>query len=79
MDSYSYPLHHSSAIISVINFCCKFYLYLLCFILSVGSSGVGSRVGILSKVFMENNLHLKIFITFSLTLKKDPILLIKYD
>ena len=51
----------------------------MCFILSVGSSGVGSRVGILSKVFMENNLHLKIFITFSLTLKKDPILLIKYD
>ena len=34
---------------------------------SVAGSGVGSRVGILSKFFIGNNLLLKLLITFSLT------------
>ena len=41
---------------------------------SVAYSGVGSRVYILSKLFLGNNLLLKLLITFSLELNNNPIL-----
>ena len=39
---------------------------------SVAGSGVGSRVGILSKFFIANNLLLKLFRNFFLTLNNNP-------
>ena len=60
------------AIISLINSCCKFNLDFLCLVGYVASSGVGSRVGILSKFLIGNNLLLKLFRTFSLALNNNP-------
>ena len=39
---------------------------------SVASSGVGSPVGILSKIFLGNNLLLKLLRTFSLAVNYNP-------
>ena len=39
---------------------------------SVASSGVGSPVGILSKIFIGNNLLLKLLRTFSLAVNYNP-------
>ena len=39
---------------------------------SVAGSGVGSRVAILSKYFIGNNLLLKVLRTFSLSLNNNP-------
>ena len=60
------------AIISFINSCCNFNLALLCLVGSVASSGVCSRFGILSKLFIGNNLVLKLLRTFSLALNNNP-------
>ena len=63
-------------IISFINSCCIFNLDLLYLIGYVASSGVGShvvsRVGIVSKFFIGNNLLLKLLKTFSLALNNNP-------
>ena len=64
--------------------CCSFNLDFLCLVgvgsgsaFGVGSaavSGVGLRVGYLSKFFMGNNLLLKLLRTFSLGLNDNPML-----
>ena len=79
------------AIISFINLCCNFNLDFLslvgvgsltCFgVGSVATSGsvfgsVGSRVGILSKFVIGNNLLLKLITTFSLALNNNSKLFI---
>ena len=60
------------ALISFINPCCNFDLNLLSFIVSVAisiaGSGVGSRVAILFKIYVGNNLLLKLLWDFSLAL-----------
>ena len=55
----------------MINSCCNFTLYFLCLVGSVAASGVGSRVGILTKVFIENNLLLIVLRTFTLALNNN--------
>ena len=63
------------AISSFINSYCNFDLDFLCLVDSGASSCVGSdcsRVEVLYKFFIGNNLLLKIFRTFSLALKNNP-------
>ena len=60
-----------SAIISFINSCCNFNQDFLCFFGSGASSGVGSRVKILFRFFIGNNMLLKLLRTFSLALKSN--------
>ena len=46
-------------------------------VVSIDNSGVGSCVEILSKLFIENNLLLKLLRTFSLAFKNNPKLFTK--
>ena len=59
------------AIISFIISCCNFNLDFLCLVRSVANSGVGSRVGILSKFFIGKYLLLKLLRTFSLAVNNN--------
>ena len=76
ISKYSSFIYFSLAITSFINSCCNFNLDLLCLIGSVTSSGVGSRVGsrvqILSKFLIANNLVLNLLRTSSLALNNNP-------
>ena len=57
--------------------CCNFNLNFLCLVGSVAGSDVGSRVGILSKFFIGNNLLIKLLRAFSLALNNNPKLFFK--
>ena len=68
--SISSLISFSSAIISFMNSCYNLNLDSLCLVGSGASSGLGSRIEILSKFFIGNNLLLKLLRNVSFAQKK---------